>query len=117
MTAKGDLNICRNHASHVTYRGDVCPWCAFEQDAVLKLQAEYKRGFEDGVMAADRDHAKKEAANVKRSNDNMQQTTINTAVPGDIHREHQGGVEPDDSGRQQFVSDGAGSTSSSTKQP
>jgi glutaredoxin len=52
------LNICKNHSQPFMYSGDACPWCSFAAEVVTKLQAEYRRGFEDGVKAADIENAK-----------------------------------------------------------
>ena len=62
MKANDDMHICKNHETIMTYRGDACPWCAFKDEVVKKLVSEYKRGFTDGVKAADLEYAKKEEA-------------------------------------------------------
>ena len=61
------LHICKNHVDFMTYRGDKCPWCAFINGVVEKLVSEYKRGFEDGVKAADAENEKQHAEVAKEA--------------------------------------------------
>lgn len=58
MKKEEDLHTCNNHGSVMVYRGDKCPWCAFTDEMIVKLQKEYRRGFADGVKAADLENAK-----------------------------------------------------------
>jgi hypothetical protein len=74
MKENDDLHICKNHDTFMTYKGDMCPWCAFQADVVKKLVSEYKRGFEDGVKAADTEYMKKEAE--REGNISKQGTTL-----------------------------------------
>jgi len=60
MTDKDTLNICSNHKVPFMYHGEECPWCKVLEDYGAKLNNEYRRGFEDGVRAADNDHAKRQ---------------------------------------------------------
>jgi hypothetical protein len=97
MTDKDTLHICTKHASQFMHHGVECPWCAVLADAVEKMVKEYRRGFEDGVRAADADHAKRqqelsqmavklamEAKNAKHSSDSKEPSKANTAVPADV---------------------------------
>jgi glutaredoxin len=77
------LSICPNHVQPFMYTGTECPWCTFAAEVVNRLQAEYKRGFGDGVRAADMEY-KKEAERVKRSNDSKEPTQADVAVSGDV---------------------------------
>ena len=53
-----DLHICKNHLTVMTYRGEKCPWCDFINGVAERLNQEYRRGFEDGVKAADAENEK-----------------------------------------------------------
>jgi predicted DsbA family dithiol-disulfide isomerase len=73
------------------YHGEECPWCSFAREVVDKLQAEYKRGFSDGVKAADAEYerqqqiAQQEAKRAKRSDDSKGSDKVDKAVPKDVH--------------------------------
>ena len=50
-----DMYMCRNHNIPLLHRGDECPWCAFINQMSEALVKEYKRGFEDGVKAVEKE--------------------------------------------------------------
>lgn len=90
MTKNDKLNICKNHAQPFMYAGDECPWCSFAAEVVLKLQTEYKRGFGDGVKAADTEYARQQAIakteekNAKCSDDSKKPSKADASVPADV---------------------------------
>lgn len=53
------MRICGEHSIPMMYRGNECPWCHFVSDAIATMEKEYKRGFADGVNAAEADNAKR----------------------------------------------------------
>jgi glutaredoxin len=65
MVDKDNLFICNNHVTTVMYRGDRCPWCAFIEDVTAQRDAEYRRGFEDGVHASEEEFKKQALATKK----------------------------------------------------
>lgn len=56
------IHICGEHAFPLMHRGDTCPWCDFIREMRLSLEAEYKRGFADGIAAVEKEQASTKVA-------------------------------------------------------